>query len=516
MCGIVGAYSTNFENVVPLASISSQFLQNRGGIYPQGVGISDGRTVSRDLGPAYKFFPEVAARVKRHITATGLRYGTDGGREDPDNIPPIEVDFGGDKVHFCHNGQISYSPVLREYMESTTDYKHHSTTDTESLAAFFLEKRAEKGSTEAGAQELIRELEDAAFSVVAILPQEGTLVAFRDSNGYRPLWVYQDDKRGLYAFASEDPALTNNPHIDMRHGSIREVEPGEVIVVNKSGFRSHLPQQGVVKLVTECKFENIYFGRPDSHSGQFAAHRVALGKKLHKLNPVDGDYHVIPDSESGDFAAMGFAAASGKPFYKAMPKERYPIRKEDGTSLNQRGFMTSGDQGRQMIAGSRLMLDSLVHENDVFVTDSVIRGTVILKNLKLLSGMGAKNVHVRVTFPPTTDVCHQGVDFRGDYELIMREIDREVLKVYKESSGDTQRINHEMVLWANAKMEGSPNVASFGYMTLDGFEEVVGRGCMRCLGRDHDGQPYNGGIRLPPFLREFAGRDEVRYYRPQK
>lgn len=512
MCGIVGAYSLNFENVVPIASISSQLLQNRGGVYPQGVGLSTGRIIMRDPGPAYEFYPEVAKTVNRHVIVTGLRYGTNGDRDGADNIPPIQAEMGGMKVDGCHNGQLSYAAVLRDYLESITDYRHRSSTDTESLMAYFLKKTIEKGSPEEGARELIGELEDAAFSVVALLPHDDTLVAFRDSNGYRPLWLYRNDDRGLYALASEDPALTNNSRIDVRSGSIREVEPGEVIVINKKGFRSFPAARDTARLFTPCRFEKVYFGRPDSYHGRHALDRVALGRLLHEFYSIDGHYHVIPDSESGDYAAMGYAEASGKPFFKALPKERYPIRDVDGTSLNQRGFMTFGDRGREFIAGSRLMIDSLVHENDAFITDSVIRGTVILKNLKLLDAMGAKNVHVRVTFPPTTDVCHQGTDFRGEQELIMRQIDPEILRVYKEARGDTAVINQAMQQWANARMDGHPNVASFCYMTTDGFQKVVEPGCMRCLGKEHDGGVYNGTIRLPPFLREFAGRNEIRHF----
>jgi len=510
MCGIVGAYSVNWENVIPLTCISAQFEQNRGGIYPQGVGLSDGRQTYTSSEPASQFYPRYFKSPQRHMSIAGLRYGTDGSRTDEGNIPPIEVDLGGLKTHICHNGQIPYASVLRDWIETKTSYKHKRTTDTETLAAFLLNKISEKGNVADGAKELVRELEDAAFSVVAIMPNENTLVAFRDRNGYRPLYVYQNDKRGLYAIASEDPALSNNPYINMDDGDIREVQPGEVIVIDTNGLKSH-PSATPLIAPTPCKFERIYFARPDTDDGLVCDNRVRLGKKLHELNPVDGFYHVIPDSESGDYAAMGYAHASGMPMYKATPKERYPIRLQDGASLAQRSFMTFDDISRRSLAGSRLKLNRLVADRDVFVTDSVIRGTVIRQNLNLLHAMGAKEVHVRVTFPPTTDVCHQGIDFRGAHELVMGKIDPDILDIYK-NSHEVDQINAAMQEWANVYTQGSPNVASFCYMPIDGFEEVVGKGCMRCLGKDHDGGRYDGQIKLPPFLREFSGREYIQYY----
>lgn len=512
MCGVIGFYSRNWENVVPFAGVSAQFLQNRGGIFPQGVGFSDGRQVYTSPEAASEFFPKYFESPQRHFAIAGLRYGTEGSRTGENNIPPIEIEYEKRKLHICHNGQIPYSRVLRDWIESTTSYKHQRTTDTESLAAFLMKSVSEKGNIAEGAQELVAHMQDAAFSVVALLPDENTLVAIRDRNGYRPLYVYQNDDREMYAFASEDSALANNPFIDTEKGTIRKVNPGEVIVVNREGFKNYAQtKSGLAVIPTECKFENVYFARPDTHDASVAEDRVRLGKALHHLHPIDGNYHVIPDSESGDFAAMGYAHASGMPFYKATPKERHPIRLPDGTSLTQRSFMTFGDRGRQSLAGNRLRLSTLVAENDAFITDSVIRGTVIRKNLRLLHSMGAKNVHVRVTFPPTTDPCHQGIDFRGDHELIMRQIDPDVLKIYK-GSDDIGRVNEEMRRWANDYTKGEPNVASFGYMTIEGFEQVVGKGCMRCLGREHDGSRYDGQIRLPPFLQDFTGKEYVTYF----
>jgi len=371
MCGVTGAYSLQGENVIPAVSVSSQKLQNRGASDSQGSGISNGQYIENANETPFQFFPRVAEKITSHISAAGLRYATEGNRTSRDNVPPIEVNAYGKRVHIASNGNVPYATVLRDWLEAN-GYHHTTTTDTESLGALLLKEVAEHGIKN-GVQAVIQELDDSAFSAVALFPDDDTLVAFRDARGYRPLSMHWDESRGLCAFASENPALDRNLYLDPARKST-EIARGELVIADKNGVNSwRVPTKTTPSF---CSFEYIYFARPDStlRGLTVASARANLGKMSWRLNPIEGDFYIVPDSESGDYAAMGFAHASGRPSYKATPKERYPVILPNGVNLNQRGFMAADQADREFIAENRLHLKDFVkNRRIVYVTDSVVR-----------------------------------------------------------------------------------------------------------------------------------------------
>ncbi|MBI2579105.1 MAG: hypothetical protein HYW26_05315 [Candidatus Aenigmarchaeota archaeon] len=485
MCGITGAYSVDGRNVIPLISTAAQMLQNRGGLHPQGVGISNGTLpIEKSLDPPYEFFPNISGRLSGHMGVAGLRYGTEGGRSGMVNAPPIVVGYKGMSLHIVHNGNVPYADVLRQYMERD-GYHHTTTTDTESLGALWLREISQHG-IENGTKKLMKELEDSAYAVVALLPEQNTLLAIQDPKNYRPLFFGQSG--ATYVFASEEPAIHNGLCPDFPIQKIEEIGPTQLIVVNKGGIRTHTIESHPNRSL--CHFEFIYFARPDSSftttngNLRVAVARYRLGEKLHEICPADVDV-IVPDSESGDYVAMGFAAQAGTLYIKAMPKERFPVKLADrGVSLSQRGFMTDNLQKRQFIAGNRLLLEEFVSGKRVgYLTDSVVRGTTIGRNIELLKKMNAKEVHIRVSDPPIKYACHWGIDFRGAEELIASQIASDDIKV------------------ANEYMRQLTGADSWGYMTIEGLQEVLGEEiCMKCLGIGFDGK-----IEAPNFLKEFQG-----------
>src|SRR3989338_5465048 len=493
MCGIVGAYSFKGENVVPFVSVGSEFLQNRGGMQNQGVGISDGIEVQRSIGRPSQFFSYQMGRLASPIANAGLRYATEGERVGEKNTPPVDVTYRDHIVHLAHNGNIPYEPVLRAWLERQ-GYQHTRTTDTESLGALLLKEVSDYGIPE-GMQRLVGSLGDAACSAVALFPKENTLVSFRDQQGYRPLSMYWDESRGLCLFASEDSAIQNiSPEFD--GSKIRDVERVEIVVVNKDGVGSYKTTNN--RPETFCSFEHIYFGRPDTslRGLNVAIARFRLGERLWHRYQSDGDFVVVPDSESGDYAAMGYSMASGRPYFKALPKERYPIIFPDGMSSGQRSFMMSNDAERKSVARNRLRLGDFIKGKRVkSIMDSNVRGTTVLANLQNFEDMGVEAADVLVTYGPIRSACHWGIDYRGINELSLKD----------ENTGSIGAANEFMKNWVNERHPGRLKIDSWGYMPPEDLNEVLGGGiCMKCLGVDFDGR-----IHLPEFLVEFYRSKEM-------
>ncbi|HLC67514.1 MAG TPA: hypothetical protein VJI12_01395 [archaeon] len=458
----------------------------------QGVGISDGLRIETSPGYPYQAFPDWMKKFSSPVAVAGLRYATEGERSGKNDSPPIDVSFRDMQVHIAHNGNIPYSSVLRAWLENI-GYQHTRTTDTESLGALLLNEISECGNIAEGTQKIVKNLEDAACSVVAVFPKQSTMVAYKDQQGYRPLFMYWDESRGLCMFASEDPAIYNISE-EFDESLIREVERGEVIVVNKDGVKSYKTENN--RPETLCSFEHVYFARPDTslQGLNVAFARSRLGEKLWDLHKIN-DGVIVPDSESGDYGAQGYSKASGRPYFKALPKERYPIIDQNGMNAGQRGFMTATDTERRFVAKKRLKIRDFVEGRHVAsVMDSNVRGTTVLGNLKNLAAMGAKSVDVLVTYGPIRSACHWGIDYRGINELSLKG----------ETSGTVEGANEFMKAWVNERA-GKLKLNSWTYMTPEGLIEVLGdKTCMKCQGIGFDGT-----VRLPEFLAKFYRNDHM-------
>jgi amidophosphoribosyltransferase len=287
---------------------------------------------------------------------------------------------------------------------------------------------------------------EGAYAIVMLA--EGKLVGFRDADGIRPLALGRLE--GDWVLASESCAF------DLLGARFeREVEPGEVVVVDADGCRSAqaLERHGRGAL---CIFEHIYFARPDSHLDgvELYGARVRMGERLAAEAPVDGDL-VVPIPDSGTPAAIGFARASGIPYGEALIKNRYVGRTfiQPEQTLREHGIRTKFNALGEP-AGLRV----------VVVDDSIVRGTTTGKIVAMLFEAGAAEVHLRISSPPIVSPCFYGVDMATETELIAAT---RTVEEIRERLGAT----------------------TLAYLSLDGLRDAIGQGasgfCRACLTREY-------------------------------
>ena len=393
MCGVFGICSLD-RDVARLSYFALFALQHRGQ-ESAGIAVSEGGrlTVLRDMGLVAQVFNEQQLQALPGEVAIGhTRYSTTGGVHWS-NAQPLVHHGRVRTVALGHNGNLTNSGELRDELVAD-GIRFSSTADTEVIAALIA--RSEAPLAEAVAMTMSRL--QGAYSVVALV--DGTLVAFRDPHGIRPLTLGRIG--GDWVVASETCAL------DLIGASIeRDVRPGEVVTVDATGFRSlqALPEaRGAL-----CVFEHVYFARPDSRLGGTEVHaaRIRMGEQLAEEAPVEADL-VMPIPDSGTPAAIGFAKASGIPFDEGLIKNRYVGRT----------FIQPDQELRRQ--GIRLKfnpLDEIAGKRLVVVDDSIVRGNTMQQLIAMLVDAGAAEVHVRVSSPPVVSPCFYGIDMADEDEL---------------------------------------------------------------------------------------------------
>ena len=312
-----------------------------------------------------------------------------------------------------------------------------ATSDTEVIAALLARSAGEVPDAAAAVMRRLR----GAYSVVALTA--GSLVAFRDAHGFRPLCL--GHLAGDWVVSSESCAL------DLVGASfVREVEPGELVVVGDAGLRSFRPLAR--ERDARCIFELIYLARPDSSLAGHEVHgmRVRMGERLAAEAPAEAD-RVVPVPDSGTPAAIGFARASRIPFDEGLIKNRYVAR-----------TFIQPDQGLRE-QGIRLKFNPLGEvrgQRVVVVDDSIVRGTTMRQIVAILFESGAREVHVRISSPPIVARCFYGVDMADEAELIAAG----------RSEGD---VNEEL------------GATSLAYLSLEGLQAATGESpasfCRACL-----------------------------------
>lgn len=395
MCGVFGIHAPD-RDVARISYFGLFALQHRGQ-ESAGIATSDGGrlTALRDMGLVTQVFSEEKLRGLRGETAIGhCRYSTTGSTHWA-NAQPIVQHGPARTVALAHNGNLTNTGELRAEL-LRAGARLSSTSDTEVIAALIA--RDERPLEDAVAATMARI--EGAFA--AVLLSEGKLVGFRDPDGIRPLALgrLEDD----YVLASETCAF------DLIGAEpVRELQPGELVVVDADGVRSRQPveQRSGGAL---CIFEFIYFARPDSSLRGVELHgaRVRMGETLAAEAPVDADLVMaIPDS--GTPAAIGFARGSGIPFQEGLIKNRYVGRTfiQPDQGLRERGVrMKFNPLGE--VRGKRV----------VVVDDSIVRGSTTRQIVAMLFEAGAVEVHVRVSSPPIVSPCFYGIDMAGEDELI--------------------------------------------------------------------------------------------------
>ena len=406
-CGVVGVFG--HPEAANLAYLSLYALQHRG---QEGAGIvsSDGHVLMshRGLGlVADVFDKDVMRRLVGDAAIAHNRYST-AGRTLLKNTQPFVVEFGGGGLAVAHNGNIVNALELREQLEARGSI-FQSSVDTEVI--IHLMAMAKSASLVERATEALAAVRG-AYSL--LLLDRNQMIAARDPNGFRPLVLGKI--RDAVIVASETCAL------DLIGAEyVREIEPGEILVASRTGMRSYFPF--LETKPTRCVFEYVYFSRPDSTVFGRSVYEVrkALGRRLAQECPADADV-VIPVPDSGVPAALGYSEESKLKFDFGLIRNHYVGRTfiEPQDEIRHFGVKVKLNAQRQVLEGKRV----------VVVDDSLVRGTTSRKIVAMIRQGGAKEVHLRISSPPTTGPCFYGVDTPTREELVASSHSVEQIRDY--------------------------------------------------------------------------------------
>jgi len=403
-CGVFGVWAPG-EEVSKLTYFGLFALQHRGQ-ESAGMAVSDGShiVVVKDMGLVSQVFNEAALESLRgHLAIGHTRYSTTGASTWANAQPSFRSTATG-HLALGHNGNITNTAVLRqrlaELAESSGELPLNTgilaTSDTEVLTALIASHP--DLSVEAAALLELPHVQG-AFSLVFM--DDDALYAARDPHGIRPLVLGRLD-RG-WVIASETAALDI-----VGAAFVREVEPGELVVIDVQGLRS---QRFAAADPKGCLFEYVYLARPDTTIAgrSVQAARMDIGRVLAQEHPVDADL-VIPVPESGRYAAIGYAQQSQIPFAEGLVKNAYVGRTfiQPSQTIRQLGIRLKLNPLREVISGQRLIV----------VDDSIVRGNTQRALVRMLREAGAREVHVRISSPPVQWPCFYGIDFATRAELI--------------------------------------------------------------------------------------------------
>jgi len=441
MCGVFGIRSPE-RDVARVAFFGLFALQHRGQ-ESAGIAVSDRGNVTamRDMGLVAQVFDERKLQGLQGEIAIGhTRYSTTGSTQWS-NAQPLVHQGRARTVALGHNGNLTNAAELRDEL-AAEGVRLRSSSDTEVIAGLLAHDEAPIEEAVANAMARL----EGAYTVVAIVA--GTLVAFRDPHGFRPLALGRLD--GDWVVASETCSL------DLVGAEVeREVRPGELVVVDADGCR-------VTQAAAQangghlCIFELFYLARPDSRLAGVEVHnaRVRMGERLAEEAPVDADL-VMPIPDSGTPAAIGFSRALQIPFSEGLIKNRYVGR-----------TFIQPDQGLRD-QGIKLKFNPLAEVRGrriVVVDDSIVRGSTMRQIVAMLFEAGALEVHVRVSSPPIVSPCFYGIDFADPDQLIAADRDVEGVR----------------------SLIGATSLA---YLSLDGLQAATRRPassfCRACLTREY-------------------------------
>ena len=396
-CGVFGVYAPG-EDVARITFYGIYALQHRGQ-ESAGIASGDGQTlhVRTGMGLVSQVFEEHdLGHLPGHVAIGHTRYSTTGSSRS-ENAQPVHVEGTNGELALGHNGNLLNADVLRDDLEdSGTDFE--TSTDTE-IAARLLASAPGSSWLERAASTM--KVLSGAYCFVAVTPD--SLIAMRDPYGVRPLSIGRLNGKG-WVIASETCALD---HLGAKF--VREVEPGEAVVIDSEGF--HAEQALEKRRDALCVFEYIYFARPDSviRGKLLQPTRANMGRELAREAPVDADIVIgVPDSATA--AAIGYANESGIPYTEGLVKNRYVGRTfiKPDQRLREQGVRLKFNPLRQVIEGKRLIV----------VDDTIVRGTTTPKVVEMLRNAGAASIHMRVCAPPIVHPCHFGIDMATQWELI--------------------------------------------------------------------------------------------------
>jgi amidophosphoribosyltransferase len=435
-CGVVAVYG--HPEAAKLTYLGLYALQHRGQ-ESAGISVTDGSKLVTRKGMGHVdevFTQDVIRGLRGHAAIGHTRYST-AGDTDLRNAQPLSVSCQKGQVALAHNGNLVNASSIRRELESRGDI-FQTTSDTEVILHYFARSR-QAGHAEALAEALDKVT--GAYSLVMLF--KDSVIGIRDPRGFRPLSIGQLD--GAYVLASESCALDL---IDARF--IRDVEPAEMVILDGRGLTSLRFTPPAPP--SQCIFEHVYFSRPDSvvFGRSVQTSRELLGRQLAREHPVEADL-VVPVPDSGVPAATGFSEESGIPMKVALIRNHYVGRTfiEPSQALRDFGVKLKLNPVRSLLEGKRIVL----------IDDSIIRGTTSAKIVRIVREAGAREVHMRVSCPPTISPCFYGIDTPTRKELVAANHSVEEIRQFLEAD-------------------------SLGYLSLEGLRKAVGdrdgRYCLAC------------------------------------
>jgi len=459
-CGVVAIYG--HPEASTLAYLGLHALQHRGQ-ESAGIAASDGNNirVHKNMGLVGDIFTAAVLAVLPGALAIGhTRYSTTGDSALL-NAQPIRVDCNKGMIAVAHNGNLVNASDIRARLESEGSI-FQTTSDTEVIVHLIAHSR-EQTLPDAIADALRRI--DGAFSLVIITRDR--IFAARDPRGFRPLSLGRIPASGTrvndaFAFASESTAF------DLVGATFeRDVKPGELVVVGPEGIQSRFYAPAAPQ--SACIFEHVYFSRPDSFVFGRSVNdsREALGRQLAREAPVDADIVVaVPDS--GVPAAIGYSGESGLPFRVGLIRSHYVGRTfiEPEQRVRDFGVKLKLNPVRSVLDGKRVIL----------IDDSIVRGTTSRKIVRLVRNAGAREVHMRISCPPTISPCYYGVDTPSKRQLIAANKSVEEIRQFIGAD-------------------------SLAYVSLDGLKKACGEG---------DNTTYCTACYTGEYPTDFVALDEIK------
>ena len=444
-CGIFGIYG--HDDAASLAYLGLYALQHRG---QESAGIAtanDGKlTLRRAMGYVGDAFNDRMLSELPGRSAIGhVRYSTFGDSRIV-NAQPILIDCAHGQIALCHNGNLVNAGELREQLVREGSI-FQTNSDTEVILHLYAKSVAK--TVEDAIVESVSQV-SGAFSLVMLTPE--SLIAVRDPHGFRPLALGRIGD--TYVVCSDTCAM------DLIGAEyVREVEPGEVLVIGPSGLRSYMPFAPTPS--AHCIFEHVYFARPDSYVFGKSVNEVRtnLGRLLANESGVEADA-VVPIPDSGLCAALGYAESSGVPLKMGLIRNHYVGRTFIQPHQSVRGLKVKVKLNtvKSILEGKRVVL----------VDDSIVRGTTSKKIVAMIKAAGAREVHMRISCPPTVSPCYYGIDTPHRDELIAAKHSVEEIRDYM----------------------GADTLA---YLSMDGLQQAVGDShpnyCTACYTKNYPVEP---------------------------
>ena len=399
-CGVVGVYG--HPDAANLVYLGLYALQHRGQ-ESAGIAASSNGKMHLEVGMGLVADVFSDARLKKlpgNIAVGHNRYSTTGVSRVK-NAQPCLIEYSGGTMAMGHNGNLVNASEIRKELGAAGAI-FQSTNDSEVIVHLMAQSR--RNSFVDRAVAALSQVKG-AYSIV--LMSENELVAARDPQGFRPLCLGKLD--GAYIVASESCVM------DLVEAEfIREIEPGELILINQFGVKSFHPFQKAS--TKQCVFEHIYFSRPDSYlfGRSVYSTRKLMGKALAREKPVEADV-VVPVPDSGVISAMGYSEEAKIPFQMGLIRNHYVGRTfiEPQSQIRNFGVKVKLNAVKPVIEGKRVII----------IDDSIVRGTTSKKIVRMLREVGAREVHVRISSPPTTHSCFYGIDTPTKGELIASNMD---------------------------------------------------------------------------------------------